>query len=546
MQVEQQLIKAKEAKLFSLKREERVRDARESLADFIHLMMPDELEPENPSLSEYDQAAHTQLLCSIIEDVERGDKKRVAVSVPPQHGKTIHLSTYGPAWLWGRNPRERIIVATYNETRADELGEEFRRVIQSDTFKQIFPDIVLETGSQSKSKMGNSKGGKIFFVGLGGTVTGRTAGVFIIDDPFKDDTELQSATFRERMWKWFFAVAYSRGSKRTRIIVLHTRWHADDMIGRLCDPTHPDRKKRFEGIAEDWEYLNIPGVITKKPLANALKLKLTKPTNDKVIRAFGNEPMVALWEKEKDLDFFAQWKNGDPRTFSALVLGQPTIEDGDYFKDDWIKEYDPEDLPRELKMYGASDHAVSEKQYRDSTVLGCVGIDSQDNIWVQPDLVWDQMQTDRTVEELLQQFKIHKPELWWMESENISKSFGPFLFKRMIEERIYTTVDPITPSKDKSTRARSIQGRMSMGKVYLPRFAPWFEDARSQLLQFPFGPHDDFVDFLSLVGQGLMKEGRAKAPVNDNVVQLHPMARVLKDTMKRARSKPEREHSRGW
>lgn len=546
MEVDSQLLKAKQAKLFGLQRQSRILDARENLADFIHLMMPDELQPENPNLSEYHQAAHTKLLCSIIEDVERENKKRVAVSIPPQHGKTIHLSAFGPAWIWGRNPRERIIVATYNETRADELGEEFRRIILSDMYKSIFGDIELVTGSQAKSKMGNTKGGKIFFVGLGGTVTGRTAGIFIIDDPFKDDMELQNAAFRERMWKWFFSVAYSRGSKRTRIIVLHTRWHADDLLGRLCDPDHPDRSKRFEGIAEDWDYLNIPGVITKKSLAKALGLELKVPKEPKVVRAFGSKPMVALWEEDKDLLHFAQWKIGDPRTFSALVMGQPTIEDGDYFKDEWVVGYDPQDLPSDLKKYGASDHAVSEKQYRDSTVLGCVGIDSNDVIWVLPDLVWDQMQTDRTVEELLEQFKIHKPDLWWMEAENISRSFGPFLHKRMLETKIYTTIDPVVPSKDKSTRARAIQGRMSMGMVRLPRFAPWYESARSQLLQFPFGAHDDFVDFLSLIGQGLVKEGRAKVPVNDNVVPFNPLAKMLRDTMHTARHGARETGSRGW
>lgn len=461
---------------------------------------------------------------------------------------TLHLSQMGPAWILGRNPRARIIVATYNEIRAAELGDDFRRIVTSPVFKSIFPKFELATGSKSKTAMKTIEGGRIVFVGLGGTVTGRTADYFIIDDPMKDDEELQSRLFRDKMWKWFYAVAFSRGSKRTRIVVLHTRWHSDDLIGRLCDPSHPDRHRELAGIADDWYYLNISGVIKDPKLANLLGLVLKVPTDPKVIAAFGPEPSVALWEENKDLAFFAQWRAGEPRTFSALVMGMPTIEDGEYFTASSLLEYNIADLPKHLSIYGASDHAVSEQQYRDKSVIGCVGVDENDDIWILPDIMWSQVPTDKAVEELISQFKIHRPLLWWMEAELISKSFGPFLHKRMVEEKTYVTLNPVTPSKDKPTRARAIQGRMSMGKVHFPRFAPWWQEARSQLLQFPYGAHDDFVDWLSHVGMGLMQEQRAHAPQQTNVVQLRPAQRVAVETMKRVMAGPQREHPRaaGW
>ena len=157
-------------------------------------------------------------------------------------------------------------------------------------------------------------------------------------------------------------------------------------------------------------------------------------------------------------------------------------------------------------MYGASDHAVSKKQRRDYTCLGCIGIDENDEIWVMPDIVWRRMETDKTVDELVGQFKIHKPALWWMENEMISKSFGPFLIKQMRDEKVYTTLDPITPASDLETRARSIQGRMAMQMVHFPKFAPWWQNARTQILTFPYATNDDFVSWLALVGLGLLKE----------------------------------------
>lgn len=482
--------------------------AKKNMVDFCKIMMPDTCDPNDVLKTEYDPAGHSRMLCDIVERFESGKSRRVAVSIAPQHGKTIHLSQLGLAWIWGRNPRKNIMVVTYNQTRADELGHEFRQLVRDrPTFRQVFPEVKFQADAKSKSFMQNSVGGKIFFIGVGGTITGRTADYIIIDDPFKGDDDEFTTNYLEKIWSWFYKVAYSRASNKTKICIIHTRWNDDDLIGRLCDPAHPDRNKRFKGIADDWEFMNIPGVIRDERLARALGLELKVPTDPRVIEQFGEKPCTALWPKEKSLEFFAQWKRGDPRSFSALVMGSPTPEGGSYFTEDMIVTYDnPSDLPANIRKYGASDHAVSTKQMRDKTVLGCVGIDEEDDIWILPDLVWDQMETDRTVEELLAKFKIHRPQCWWMESELISKSFGPFLRKRMVEEKIYTLIDPCIPSKDKVTRARSIQGRMAMRKVHFPSFAPWFQDAKNQLLRFPNGVNDDFVDWCSWIGLGLAKE----------------------------------------
>src|SRR3546814_6176802 len=105
------------------------------------------------------------------------------------------------------------------------------------------------------------------------------------------------------------------------------------------------------------------------------------------------------------------------------------------------------------------------------------------------------METDRTVEEMVRAMRDHDPELWWMENELISKSFGPFLRKRMDEEKVYTPIDPVTTSKVKRARARTIHGRMQQGKFHFPRYADWCPAAKSPLLKFPYVSHDYFFDF---------------------------------------------------
>ena len=536
-------------KLKAVKRVLAAKKSQDNMRDFMRFMIPDEVDPDDTDLSEYQITPHGNLLCELMMKVEQGKLKKAAVSIPPQHGKTWHISTYGVAWILGRNPRAKVVVASYNETRAEELGEMFRRIVMSPAYRQVFPDFDLDRGSKSKSAMTTTKGGTIFFVGAGGTVTGRTAQFFIIDDPIKDDKEVQSETFREDMWKWFFSVAYSRGSKNSRMVVVHTRWHTDDLIGRLCDPEHPERNKRFSNIAQDWLYLNISGVVTDEKLARALGLTLEVPTDPYIVEAFGAKPMAALWEADKDLAHFARWKFGDPGTFQALVMGRPSAEDGEYFKAEWLVEYDPHELPDNLQIYAASDHAVSEKERRDYTVLGCVGVDEKDNIWVLPDLVWERMQTDRTVEEIIQMMKNRRPFYWWMESEMISKSFGPFLRKRMIEENVYIPIDEVTVSKDKMTRARAIQGRLSMQKVRFPRFAPWWQDARTQLLKFPTGSNDDFVDFLSHIGLGLVKQFTPSTQTSKNetnVVRVGSPQWIVRQSALRAARQQREKAIAGW
>jgi len=508
-------------------------DARDSLLRYCEIQMPDPEDLEDPDRTRFVATPQARMLCRIMEQVEAGKLKRVAVSIGPQLGKSEILSRRFPAWATGRNLYRNMMLGTYNQTFAEEFGGEVRASIESPVHRSVFPEHGLSKGALDL--LITEQGGKTAFVGVGGSGTGKPADFFIVDDPIRSDDDAQSQLYRDRIWKWFNSVVFTRCHAKSGIVVVHTRWHSDDLIGRLCDPEHPERNKEYAGIADDWTYINIPAVVEDPALAQKLDLVLEAPTDPRVIAQFGDRPMSALWPDRKGLEFLAEAKRMDARTFDALYMGRPTREDGEYFTKDMIVEYEPGDLPENLRMYGASDHAVSQKQERDYTVLGCIGVDDKDDIWVMPDIVWDRMKTDRTVDEMLIQFKTHKPGLWWMESELISQSFGPFLHKRMTEEKVYVTIDPVVPSKDKQTRARAIQGRMSMGKVHFPKKAPWFNDARSQLLRFPYGAKDDFVDWLSHIGLGLMKERGARgAPANENNGAVGSISWIMKSAKKRA------------
>lgn len=521
-----------------------IREAHDDLLKFMRLTMPDADDPDDPTRSQYQVTPLARLLCQVFEQVEQRKLKRVAISVGPQMGKSQITSRGAPAWMYGRRPYLNAILGTYSQTFAEEFGDDVRQITMGAGFKQVFEGFHLRKAAQNL--LITEQGGKFAFVGREGAGSGKPADIFIVDDPIKDDVEAQSPTTRNQVWNWFNKVAMTRCHGDSAIVIVHTRWHQDDLIGRLCDPDHPERHKKYAGIAENWTYINLPAVVEDSKLAKALGLSLEPQTNPFVISMFGTKPMTSIWPARKPLPFLAEAKKMDGQTFSALYMGQPTPDDGDYFKADEIQGYTPAELPKHLNMYGASDHAVSLKKSADYTCAGSFGIDEHDNIWIMPDIIWDRVRTDDMVERMLKQFKTHKPLLWFLEEENIAKSFGPFLRARMREEHTYTAIVGMRPSADKMTRARSIQGRMQMKKVYLPRLAPWFQDAKNQLLRFPNGTHDDFVDFLSLIGMGLDSEVRKRPPKKDDAPVKDTIQSLLSNALTRANREKRAANMAGW
>lgn len=519
--------------------------ARTSLLAYARLMMPDMNAPDDATRSEFAVEPHHRLLAEALERVAAGKCRRLAISMPPQHGKSQLASRYFPAWWSGRNPKKHLMFGTYSDTFAGEFGGEMRDIVQSSVHKSVFPDYDLKTGSQNRELMMTTKGGKLAFVGRGGRGTGKPADLIVIDDPLKNEEEAESATIRRILHGWFSKVIYARSKVTTPIIIIQTRWTEDDLIGRLCDPEHPEHDPE---IAKEWTYINIPAVLKPGPLAEAMGIALERQSDPLVLGQFGTEPMAALWAERFPLRHLATASKLNPHGFNALYMGKPTPDDGDYFRADWLVEYDEHELPKNLRRYGASDHATSEDEKNDPNVIGCVGIDESDIIWVLPDLIMERMQTDEVVETMLDQMRRNRPMMWWAEGENIFKAFGPFLYKRMHEERVYCVVDPITPSRKKSVRARSIQGRMSMKKVRFPKFAPWWQTARMQMLKFPYATHDDFVDFMALIGLGLVKELPASRELveEDNVVRVGTMDWIKGSSAARKRAEERKKAIGGW
>jgi predicted phage terminase large subunit-like protein len=440
----------------------RRRAARKSLIEFTEYTLP-----------HYVPAAHHELIAEKLEAVERGEIDRLMINMPPRHGKSELASRRFPAWFLGRHPRKSVIAASYNSDLAGDFGRQVRNIVAGREYGVLFETRLAED-SRAANRWNTDAGGSYVAAGVGTAITGRGADVLLIDDPIKDREEADSEVQRNKVWDWYTSTAYTRLAPKGRVIVIQTRWHEDDLSGRLL-------VEQGRG-GDKWEILDLPA-----------------------IRANG----AALWPEFYPLDALERIRAVlPPRDWSALYQQRPAPDEGLYFKREWFRWYD--EAPKHLRIYGASDYAVTADG-GDHTVHGVVGIDPDDNLYVLD--VWSQ-QTESNVwiEVFLDLLAKWKPLIWAEEGGQILKSLGPFIDKRMRERKVYGRREQMTSVADKPTRSRSFQARCAMGKVYLPRNAPWVSDLMGVLLAFPAGKRDDEVDMLGLIGRMLDEMVPAQVP----------------------------------
>lgn len=438
------------------------KSARTSLTKFIEVIAPDII-----------PARHHKLLLSKLEAVESGALPRLMIFMPPGSAKSTYASILFPPWFLGRNPGRSVIGASHAGELAERFGRRVRNLVGSSDFKRVF-GFGLSGDNAAAGRWETIRGGEYYAVGVDASVTGRRADLGIIDDPVKGRAEADSETVRNRTWDWYKADFWPRLKPGGRIVLIMTRWHEDDLAGRLL------AEEKVGG--EHWDVLSLPA---EAGLDDAL----------------GRSPGELLWPEWFNAGMFDEAKR-DQRNWSALYQQQPTPESGDYFKSEWVRWYNEAPALDTLQMYGASDYAVTA-QGGDYTVHGVIGVDPNDDIYV---LDWwrGQEASDVWVEEFLDLLKAWRPIMWAEEQGQIIRSLGPFIEKRQLERRLFSCYrKQFTSSHDKPTRAQSIRGRMAMGKVYLPRKAAWATDLVSELLRFPAGKNDDQVDVMSLIGRML-------------------------------------------
>ena len=410
----------------------------------------------------YVAASHHKLIASKLEAVERGVIDRLAIFMPPRHGKSELASRRFPAWYLGRNPDRQIIAASYNSDLASDFGREVRNIVASGEYPAIF-DRRLREDRRAGERWNTYKGGSYVAAGVGTAVTGRGAHILLIDDPLKDREEADSEIRRQRVWEWYTSTAYTRLMPGGAVILIQTRWHEDDLAGRLLNQASGDR----------WEVLELPAI---------------------------DDAGKALWPEWYNIEALGRIRSAvGPREWSALYQQRPAPEEGDYFKSDWLRPYEKAPDPKTLRIYGGSDYAVTADG-GDYTVHAVVGLDPEGRMYLL-DLWRKQASADEWIEAFCDLAKKWKPIGWAEETGQIRSGVGPFLDRRQRERNAYVVREQFPTRGDKAVRAQSIRGRMALEGLYVPISASWYPALRSELLSFPAGKHDDQVDALGLVGQ---------------------------------------------
>lgn len=483
-----------------VERVQRGEAARTDLLKYVQLINPDPEAPNDVARSRYEAAKVHIEVAKALEQVERGEIVQLIFCMPPRHGKTQLATKSFAAWYSGKHPDHDIAVASYSDTMAQDFGADTRAIIHSSQHKQAFSAHKLRRGGNAKDNIQTDRGGRLVFVGRGGALTGRGAHLLLIDDLFKDHEEARSQAIRDQAWNWFTKVAMTRRMGKRLVVVTMTRWHSDDIIGRLTDPENP----HYNAVeAAKWKIIRLPAIAEgDDPL--------------------GRAPGEPLWPERYDLEFLESQQRLDPLGFAALYQQRPTVADGALFRRENFRFYEDSELPDNLRYYCASDHAVSTGQRHDWTVLLKVGLDTNGNIYVL-DCWWQKQPTTAVVEAMLVMAQTKPPLIWWAEKGHISKSIGPFLYRRMQDTGTYINVREVSPiggsrsseSTAKEQRAQSMAGMVGLGRVFFPKNRIWTERAINELLAFPNGTHDDFVDALAYIGLGLRAQIPASAPTKE-------------------------------
>lgn len=421
----------------------------------------------------YKTAGHHRVIADHLMRVQRREIDRLMLMVAPRHGKSELASKRYPAYSLGIDPTKQFVSVSATAELASDFGRDVRNLISDQSYKNVFPETSLAEDSSAKGKWHTSQGGIYYSVGVGGSILGRGGDDILIDDPFSSMEDARSELIRKRVWDWYQGTLYNRLMPNGAIVIINHRMHEDDLAGRLLD-------QQAAG-GDTWEVVEL-GI-----------------DND----------CTPLWPEAYPKEALERIRaNTTPQFWAALYQQKPAPDEGDYFKREWFRYYDQE--PKHLRKYGASDYAVTADG-GDYTVHIVVGIDPKDNIYLLD--VWrEQTTSDVWIEELLNLMEIHKPIQWAEEQGQILKSLGPFIDKRMRERKIYCYREQYVSVADKATRCQSFRGRAAMGKVYLPKNAPWLADLLHEMLTFPVGKNDDQIDPLGLIGRMLDTMQSGKKP----------------------------------
>lgn len=441
---------------------------------------------------------HHEALAGVLDQVLAGEIKRLMVFMPPQHGKSTLVSQHFPAFAFGHNPDLKIVAASYAADLAQKNNRSIQRIMETNEYRALFPDSALNArniralaGSALRNtdefeivgRLGAYKG-----AGVNGQLTGFSAGLGIIDDPYKDYAEAMSETIRQAVWEWYSSVFLSRTHDNSPLIVTLTRWHKLDIAGQLL---------ALQGRVEDggaWHVLELPALFQGQPDPSDPKDKRRYNPHDR--RTLINE---ALWPERVSTETLIERRTLNAYQFAAMYQQDPQAKTGQKFSRKAIKQTVASlaDVPTGLDLIRKWDMAATEGDGA-WTVGLLIGRDRKSGKYYILDYVAVQYGTTKrdqfirsTAEKDHEQFGLKVLQLGPQDPGAAGVDAALAFKENLTGFRVETHIE----TGDKELRAEPVESAWGAGMIIVLE-GPWNDQLYDRLEQFPHAGKDE-ADSLS-------------------------------------------------
>jgi predicted phage terminase large subunit-like protein len=470
--------------------------------------------------TDYKVGKHHRILADMLMDIERGKeygpdgedvagtgKDRICVNMPPRHGKSQLISIYFPAWFLGRNPDKKVLMVSHTTDLAVDFGRKVRNLIGTEQYQAIFPTVRLASDSKSAGRWNTSAGGEYFACGVGSALAGRGAHLLLVDDPHNEQDIISgNLDVFDKAYEWFTFGARTRLMPHGRIAIVQTRWHLDDLTGRVV------RDMSQNELADKYEVVEFPAILD-------VERKVGVGKNAKVLTT--EKP---LWPEFFDLDALYRTKASMPVfQWNAQYQQKPTAEEAAMVKREWWKEWPHEDPPSCEYIIMTLDAAAEKNNRADYTALTTWGVffHEEENCYgiILLNSIKRRLEFPELKELAWEQYNEWEPDAFIVEK----KSSGTPLYQEM--RRSGLMVQEYTPhrgSGDKTARLNSVADIVRSGLVWVPQ-TRWAEELVEEVAGFPFMSNDDLVDTTIMALMRFRQGGFISLPTDE--AESEPMYR---------------------
>jgi len=421
---------------------------------------------------DYIVGKHHRMLADMLMSIERGEKDRICVNIPPRHGKSQLVSIMFPAWFLGRNPDKKVMMVSHTTDLAVDFGRKVRNLINTDEYRSIFPTVALAQDSKSAGRWNTNVGGEYYACGIGSALAGRGAHLLLVDDPHSEQ-DVINGNFEvfDKAYEWFTFGARTRLMPAGKVAIIQTRWHMDDLTGRVVRDMGQNER------SDQYEVVEFPAILD---------------TTDKKT---GKPVQKPLWPEFFDLDALERTKASMPAfQWNAQYQQQPTAEEAALIKREWWNEWTKETPPVCEYVIMSLDAAAETHNRADYTALTTWGVFMNEEESAYHIILLNSIKQRLEFPELknlaMEEYADWEPDAFIVEK----KSAGTALYQEM--RRMGLPVQEYTPhrgSGDKLARLNSVADIVASGMVWVPQ-TRWAEEVVEEIAGFPFMSHDDLVD----------------------------------------------------